>query len=103
MREKEKGSSAACRIKLSVHLLQEKKQLRAFHTNNKEEERVCYKLYLRQRNSKGNKEIAANIPFPSVQINACSAHGNHSPGSQQLHTEGTLTFHAVLKMENVGY
>jgi len=47
-------------------------------------------LYLRQRSSKSNKEIAGNIPFPSVQINVCSAHGNHSPGTRQLHREGTL-------------
>jgi hypothetical protein len=46
-------------------------------TNNKEET-ACYKLYLKQRSCEGNKEIAANIPFPSLQINVCIAHENHS-------------------------
>lgn len=51
-------------------------------TNNKEET-ACYKLYLKQRSCKGNKEIAENIPFPSLQINVCSAHENHSLETQK--------------------
>lgn len=59
-------------------------------TNNKEEETACYKLYLKQRSCKGNKEMAENIPFPSLQINVCSAHENHSLEAPPLHTAGRI-------------